>query len=63
MGSKFKELCELVFKTPAGKDLLTELEKQYVWRRSFTLDDSLTTAFKEGQRDTAIMIIDMGRGK
>ena len=55
--------CQQVFKTRAGQNLLSLIEELYGHRRSFSKDDPYETAFKEGQRDTALYLIQLGRKK
>lgn len=57
----FNDLCQRLFKTVDGQLFLNEMGKRYLHRRSFTINDPYTTAFKEGQRDTAMMLIELGR--
>lgn len=57
------DLCRDALSTKAGERFVDKLEELFVFRRSFQQGDPHVTSFKEGQRDVALMIIQMARSK
>lgn len=55
-------LAAKVFKSTDGQAFLDAWEQLYAHRRSFVQGDPHQTSFKEGQRDNAIALIELGRG-
>jgi hypothetical protein len=48
-----------LFSTPDGQIVLEDFRKSFGDRRSFVENDALTTAFKEGERNVYLAVLDL----
>jgi len=56
---ELKKDYQHTFDTPEGKRVLADLQSAYYHRLSYTKDDPYETAFREGQRNVIIRIINL----